>query len=670
MGATKEPLESVRVDQSPVDMKQPLESVKVDYYASASKSCQSKVGVVSKLIQPYLDDLQDGFGLRRINFLDLDATGGSFSTDDDTITKWWFAFWEKQPEYWFSCKKSNGESLKETTLVRYMGNAKNQLMKKFVMSRYLKAIEEAYNSAKATLKSMVKETKKTRGTAPKNKVYSTGDIAFILERCLWFNQEKFIDFFVFQTATLRLSSRAAETSRLSVQNLSVCELYEGFPNSILQCYLVRDKNGVDGNHPLIPNKEGLFGDFVAAIGIALFFNDKLLMPSIAALSQESAVSSYYSTTLNTIWKRYPPAANVNVKKGTSHFGKHTAQYQLDGNKLHIAAQLFGGWNVGEGARAAYFSNPFPYLLEGAKALACWPKIGSEYQPVKVPSCDEISVDLGDKICFVFFGHISTNVLSMQARKMILMCVLSKWDKLSDHIRSEPNGLFKDLSKHIIFSTLERRLSAGNVELDEFNKFKSACVDLFTKTNEVLPSKSPPQSLTIFTDSSVAVAVTPPPPPPQEDPEYHVNRFAALLSLVTRNTSPQSDLLKFFTCNFIGAYRSVPKVPMRMQCKYGKIKRAIRVMVRFLDNYPTDKFTEDDANVAANRIKGILVNEATHVKHQGKKPFTATTPICLSIIRSNESLLTDKTKPWYRPLPRNTPYTFIEEVFANKIYDTN
>ena len=265
-----------------IRVKESLESVQVDYYASASKSCKSKHDVASRLIQPYLDDLQDWFGLRRINFHDLDPTGGSFSTNDDDIAKWWFSFWDKQPEYWFNLKKSNDKDYNTESLKQYMGSLKNQLMKKFVMLRYLKVIEEGFNSSKCTLNTMIKE-RKTGGSPPKNKVYSTEDIAFILKRCLWFNQEKFIDFFVFQTATLRLSSRAAETSRLSVQNLSVGELYEGFLNNILQCYLVRDKKGVDGNNPLIPNKEGLFGDLVVAIGIALIFNDDKLMPSISAL---------------------------------------------------------------------------------------------------------------------------------------------------------------------------------------------------------------------------------------------------------------------------------------------------------------------------------------------------------------------------------------------------
>ena len=116
------------------------------------------------------------------------------------------------------------------------------------------------------------------------------------------------------------------------------------------------------------------------------------------------------------------------------------------------------------------------------------------------------------------------------------------------------------------------------------------------------------------------------------------------------------------------YRSTPKVPSRMQAKYRKTKSAVRVMVRFLDSYPNDKLTLDDANVAVNRIKSTLVREASRVKHQGSKPFSIATPVCLSIIRANEALLTDKSKPWYRTLPRNTPHMFLEHVYPHKIYD--
>ena len=182
------------------------------------------------------------------------------------------------------------------------------------------------------------------------------------------------------------------------QNLSIRELCEGPRNNILQCYLTRDKMGVDNNHPLIPNKFDVFGDLVVAIGLALFIrNDKALMPSIPSLMGDSAVSAHYTNTLNTIWKRYPPAENVIVRRGTSHFGKHTAQFLLDGVKLHIATQLFGGWNIGEGASNEHFSNPFPYLLDGAKRLAGWSKVGTDYQCVSIPSYDVISKDLGDKI---------------------------------------------------------------------------------------------------------------------------------------------------------------------------------------------------------------------------------------------------------------------------------
>ena len=116
-----------------------------------------------------------------------------------------------------------------------------------------------------------------------------------------------------------------------------------------------------------------------------------------------------------------------------------------------------------------------------------------------------------------------------------------------------------------------------------------------------------------------------------------------------------------------SYKSTPKVDNRMRCKYRKIKAAIRVMVRFLDNYPTNTPSMEDASVMMQRIKSALLSEASSVKTQGKKPFNASTPLHLSIIRMNEALLTDKTKQWYRPLPPNTLHSFIEHVYAHKIH---
>lgn len=646
--------------------KESLHDTVVDYNASASKSCQSKYGVAPVHVQPYLDDLQDRFGLHRISFCDLGDTGGSFSVDVDVITKWWFRFWEKQPDFWFNhCKQGNGKSYAPQTLKRYMGSLKNLLVKKFSTSCYLPVIIETYKSSEKTMNTLV--NKKEKQLPPKRgKAYSTDDIAFILERCLWLNSKKFIDFFVWQTATLRLSSRAAETSRISVRSLSVCELNG---NSILQCYLHRDKYGTAGDTPIIPNKEGLFGDLTVAIGIALFFYDDKLMPSINLKEEQS--SAYYSSSLDTLWNLYPPAAGIKVKKGTSHFGKHTAQWQLDSNKLHIAADLFGGWKVGKGARTAY-SYPFPYLLEGAKALAGWPKVGGEYQEVAIPSYDGISKILGDKICSAFYGHIPDSALSRQAKGLILMCVLSKWNDLTEHIRSEPNGLYKNPSNHILFFTLESRLSDVGVELNEFEKFKSACANLFVNANSVNP-------VAAYNPIHRVIPIPRVSPIPSvqaiiPNPDSYVHRLASLLCLVTRSTSTAQVLVTFFSCGFIDAFDSAPNVPKRMSSRYRKIKAAIRVLVRFLDSYPADNFGLEDAKIAVNRIKGILLSVApSSVKHQGLNPFSVCTPVCLSIIRSNEALLIDKTKEWYRILPRDTPVEFIEHVYrgcrgSNRIYN--
>ena len=105
--------------------KELLESVCVNYYASASKSCQSKHDVVVRMIQPYLDDLQDRFGLHRIDLSDLDDTGGSFSTNEDDITKWWW----KTTRLLVQLQKNNGNGHGTDTMERYMGSLKNQLVK-------------------------------------------------------------------------------------------------------------------------------------------------------------------------------------------------------------------------------------------------------------------------------------------------------------------------------------------------------------------------------------------------------------------------------------------------------------------------------------------------------------------------------------------------------------
>ena len=48
-------------------------------------------------------------------------------------------------------------------------------------------------------------------------------------------------------------------------------------------------------------KYDVFCDLVVAIGLSLFLrNDKALMPSIAALKGDSAVSKHYTTMLNSI----------------------------------------------------------------------------------------------------------------------------------------------------------------------------------------------------------------------------------------------------------------------------------------------------------------------------------------------------------------------------------
>ena len=652
-----------------------LSSVKVNYYEGSSKSCQSKISSSANLIQPFLDRLQDRFGLPRIMFNDMGDTGGASSTDEKLISNWWFEFFKDQPPFWFSLRQSNGKEYAVESIKRYMPAIHNQLKKKFLTSRYLSVITSSFKSSKARLDAMVKGYKISNPGPPKTKVYSRRDITFILERCLWMNTKEFLDFFVFQTALLRLCSRASETSRLSTANISICEVQEGsFLNSVLQVYFIRDKKGADGNNPLIPNRDAVFLDLTVAIGISLFiYDDDCVMPSVACLSDsDSAVSGHYTKMRDVIFKRYPPPQGDPIKKGTSHFGKHTTQFQLDGLKLHIAAQLFGGWKVGEGARPVYFSNPFPYLLEGAKALSCWQKADGEYQPVVIPPYKE--QELGDRVREAFFGHRCD--VSSEIKQMVLICVLAKWDKLIDVIQAEPAGQFKNPRNHIIYSTLLQRLSQAKIELTEFNTFKCACEDLFNDTNRMNRVHHQNQH------QVPPPVIKPPPPTPQTQslvsPEYiptpiqsslNIRPLAGLVDQITRSRDIRVILISYFACNFMDSYTSAPPpAKSGLYHRYQRIKRPIGIMVRFLDSYPHTLLSLEAAGVAVNRIKTVLLSDPSKVKHQGKGDFKASTSLCLSIIDNNKSFLTDKSKPWYRPVPSDTPYQFIEHMFSNKQYN--
>lgn len=116
------------------------------------------------------------------------------------------------------------------------------------------------------------------------------------------------------------------------------------------------------------------------------------------------------------------------------------------------------------------------------------------------------------------------------------------------------------------------------------------------------------------------------------------------------------------------HTSTPKPGAKLQQKHQKIKAAIRAMVRFLDRHPTPVPTMEEANLVIDRTKRAPLSEALLVKTQGKHEFNVTTPLCLTIIRQNESLLTDKSKPFHRPLPIDTPPTFIEHVHHHKIHN--
>jgi len=299
-----------------------FDSVVVDYNGSRSRSCKIKHETVAKMIQCYIDDLQKKWELPSLNYEDITETGGA--SKDEDVTKWWFLFWDGQPGFWYGLKQTNGKEYACNTLVRYMGAVRSQLKKKFTLSKYLDVIVNVtYKPAQDKMKAKAKDRKLVAEQPAKKKVYTSEDLTFILQRCLWLNSMAFIDFFVFQTLLLRLCSRGGETCRLKIKNLSIREHMEEGPNKIIQCYLVRDKNGVDWNIPLIPNKSDIFGDPIVAIGLALFVNDSDDLMPFASAMNEGAATRYYDAALNRIWTRYPPREGLKIRRGTSHFGKHT-----------------------------------------------------------------------------------------------------------------------------------------------------------------------------------------------------------------------------------------------------------------------------------------------------------------------------------------------------------
>jgi hypothetical protein len=113
-----------------------------------------------------------------------------------------------------------------------MGAVRSQLKKKFALSKYLSVIVDvtfkpAQDKMKKTAKTrklVLSENRQLPVSAhPEKKVYTSEDITFILQRCLWLNLGIFIDFFVFQTLLLWLCSRGSETRRLKATNLSIRE---------------------------------------------------------------------------------------------------------------------------------------------------------------------------------------------------------------------------------------------------------------------------------------------------------------------------------------------------------------------------------------------------------------------------------------------------------------
>ena len=87
-----------------------LQSVELSFNNGSSSSCKAKHGVVARLLQEYLDKLQDSLEMDRVSYGSLTEKGGvPDSIDDGEISKWWMLFWERQPLYWLSLKRVTGK---------------------------------------------------------------------------------------------------------------------------------------------------------------------------------------------------------------------------------------------------------------------------------------------------------------------------------------------------------------------------------------------------------------------------------------------------------------------------------------------------------------------------------------------------------------------------------
>ena len=87
-----------------------------------------------------------------------------------------------------------------------------------------------------------------------------------------------------------------------------------------------------------------------------------------------------------------------------------------------------------------------------------------------------------------------------------------------------------------------------------------------------------------------------------------------------------------------------------------------------------------ASIKASKLVNDLKRSDIHFKGQlcrvkvkivateKAKHFNEATRLTLTLIRINEKLLTDKTKPWYRNLPKDVPSRFMEHAFGRKIFD--
>ncbi|CAB9528485.1 unknown protein [Seminavis robusta] len=550
--------------------------VEVDYSAESTKA---KKKSAIRLVQRYLDTLQVDKNLRRINFVDLTVKGGGNSRKQNH-QQWWDDFWKFQPTFWLEVKQANGQPYSAGTLNRYMGAVKD-VLKQQLRVQETHAIFCAYREAKLQLGKAVRANSKHSTDSKGNKIYTEAQLDNILMRSLWMNNTEYLQFYILHVACLKMSSRVSETGRLPMTRCSMTDVVglAGRKVRLPQIWSDRDKCGENGNIPLLPNREKALDDITVVLAISmLMFGGERLTPGLAGLAltnvHANKLSSWYTSHLAKLYKKYPPSNSCDVKQGTSHWLKHTAQHHLDTAGLSMAAKMWAGHKVDEGSRTNYFYTRFGYLLEGQKCLSGWYKLQGEFPDVVIPDFQDVGtpncVATGDKLCSALFGHV--DCVDYSFKRCILVCFLAKWDALLDLLQE---GI-QDVNEHILVSRVNVLLTQKNVSHEEFHAFKAGCC--------ILPSYSPgsvkessqrPKDAPESSSSKQFIAMQPKTGPTVQ----------AFIGQLKTKVHPVEVLLKWLHHVLMGGSLIAVCVDNKTENKWRRTVKAIKVMLMFMQRWP-------------------------------------------------------------------------------------